>query len=344
MATPTGMGRIKNGPSIKDVALLAGVSAQTVSRVSNGAESVSTATRDRVVAAMDELGYSPNYAARALRNGSFGTIGVITQQLRRMGESLTTSAIVQAAEEQGYSVTLIQVKNPESGGLKQAAFRISHQAIDGLIVVRSGHATYGSLSLPPGLPVAVSDSRMIGFFPSVVADQVAGTRDAIHHLLDLGHRTVHHIAGAPDSQPALVRAATWQRTLGESGVSTPEPWEGDWTARSGYQIGVRIAGDPSVTAVYCANDEMAFGLMRALHEHGLRVPEDVSVVGFDGIDLSEFASPPLTTVRQDFDRIGRELFTLVHSQISTGVTAERQRVVVPTELLVRGSTAPPRTH
>ena len=315
MAKYSGQGRQKTGPSIKDVAHLAGVSAQTVSRVSNGADSVRPATRDRVVAAMDQLGYSPNRAARALRNGSFGTIGVITQQLRRTGESLTTSAIVQAAEERGYSVTLIQVRNPETDDLKQASHRISHQSIDGLIVVRSGHASYESLTLPVGMPVAVSDSRMIGFYPSVIADQVQGSRDAVAHLLSLGHRNVHHIAGALDSQPSVVRTATWQRSLEEAGLPAPTPWHGDWTARSGYQIGQRIAQDPEITAVYCANDEMAFGLMRALYENDKRVPEDVSIIGFDGIDLSEYSSPPLTTVRQDFDQIGKELVDLLLDQI-----------------------------
>lgn len=343
MAAQARQGRQTAGPSIKDVAHLAGVSAQTVSRVSNGADSVRPATRERVIAAMNQLGYSPNHAARALRNGSFGTIGVITQQLRRTGESLTTSAIVQAAEEQGYSVTLIQVRNPESDDLRHAAFRISHQSIDGLIVVRAGHATYESLALPTGLPVAVSDSRMVGFYPSVTADQVQGTRDAVHHLLALGHHTVHHIAGAADSQPSVVRAATWQRTLEEAGLFAPEPWHGDWTAHSGYQIGQHIADDRNITAVYCANDEMAFGLMRALYERDLHVPDDVSVIGFDGIDLSEYSSPPLTTVRQDFDQIGKELLYLLLEQITGGDTAVRDRVVVPTELIVRASTAaPPR--
>ncbi len=328
--------------SIKDVAHLAGVSAQTVSRVSNGADSVRPATRERVIAAMNQLGYSPNRAARALRNGSFGTIGVITQQLRRTGESLTTSAIVQAAEEQGYSVTLIQVTNPETDDLKAAAYRISHQSIDGVIVVRSGHATYGSLTLPVGMPITVTDSRMVGFYPSVISDQIQGTRDAVQHLLTLGHRNVHHIAGAADSQPYVVRAATWQRALEEAGISAPEAWHGDWTARSGYQIGQRIAQDPTITAIYCANDEMAFGLMRALYENGRHVPDDVSVVGFDGIDLAEYSSPPLTTVRQDFDQIGKELLGLLLDQIRGEASSSRQRIIVPTELIIRGTTAAPR--
>lgn len=341
MSLTTGRGRRKTGPSIEDVARLAGVSAQTVSRVSTGAEPVRESTRARVLAAMDQLGYSPNRAARALRNGSFGTIGLLAHRFERTGEALTTEAVVEAAEAEDYSVTLLNVRNPEAEVWKHAAYRLSHQAIDALVIIRAEQAAPESLVLPAGMAVAVSDSRLVGHYPAVVADQVQGSADATRHLLELGHRTVHHIAGPSDSDPALVRTATWQRTLEEAGIRPPELWRGDWTARSGYAAGQQIALDPAITAVYCANDEMAFGLMRALHEHGRRVPEHVSVVGFDGIALSEFSSPPLTTVKQDFHRIGRELVRLVLDQMRSRGSRSQDRVMVPTELIVRGTTAPP---
>ena len=342
MSHPTARGRRKTGPSIEDVARLAGLSAQTVSRVSTGAESVRESTRLRVLAAMNQLGYSPNRAARALRSGSFGTIGLAAYRFERTGEALTTEAVVQAAEAENYSVTLLSVRTPVADQWEHTAQRLSHQAIDGLVIIRAEQATPESLSLPAGMAVAVSDSRLIGHYPSVVADQVQGTLDAIRHLLSLGHATVHHIAGPSDSEPALVRSNTWQRSLEEAGIRPPTPWQGDWTAASGYQAGRRIAEDPSITAVYAANDEMAFGLMRALYERGRHVPEDVSVIGFDGIALSEFASPPLTTVKQDFHRIGHELMRLVLEQIHSKPARSQGRVVVPTELIIRGTTAPPR--
>jgi DNA-binding LacI/PurR family transcriptional regulator len=331
----------KRGPSIQDVARLAGVSAQTVSRVSTGAERVRPETRQRVVDAMDKLGYTPNHAARALRNGKFRTIGLITQQFERTGETLTVAAVTRALESKGYGISLLQVQHPETAELQDASRRLLHQAIDGLIVVRAGNAAEGSLSLPRDLPVAVTDSRLAGNFPSIVSDQVSGTQAAINHLLQLGHSTVHHIAGDVDSHPAAARKNTWQRHLEQAGIKPPKAWKGDWTARSGYQIGQEIARNPSITAVYCANDEMAFGLMRALHEHGRRVPEDVSVIGFDNIALSEYSAPPLTTVKQDFERIGAELVKMVISQISTGSVQTMSQVVVPTELIIRGTTAPP---
>jgi DNA-binding LacI/PurR family transcriptional regulator len=312
-----------------------------VSRVSTGAEAVRPATRAKVLAAMDQLGYSPNRAARALRNGSFGTIGLLAHRFERTGEALTTKAVVEAAEAQDHSVTLLHVRTPVADSWEHAAYRLSHQAVDGLVIIRAEQATPDSLALPAGLPVAVSDSRLVGYYPAVVADQVQGSEDAMVHLLRLGHQTVHHIAGPADSDPAALRAATWQRCLEEAGIRPPQLWRGDWSAESGYEAGQRIARDAAITAVYCANDEMAFGLMRALHEHGRRVPEDVSVVGFDGITLSEFTSPPLTTVKQDFQRIGHELVRLVLDQLRSQPGLSRDRILVPTQLLVRGTTAPP---
>ncbi|WP_307844404.1 LacI family DNA-binding transcriptional regulator [Actinotalea solisilvae] len=342
MPTASGIGRRRAGPSIEDVARLAGVSPQTVSRVSTGAPSVRPSTRAKVVEAMDQLGYSPNRAARALRNGTFGTIGVISHSFQRTGEALTVEALVEAAEPEDYSVTLIHVRNPGPESWETAAHRLSHQAIDGLVILRAERATPDTLSLPAGMPVAVSFSKFAGHYPTVSADQVKGSEDAVRHLLDLGHRTVHHIAGPADSEHALVRTATWRRCLLEAGVRPPEPLYGDWSARSGYEMGRRLAADPGVTAVFCANDETAFGLLEALREHGRRVPDDVSVVGFDDIALSGWASPALTTVRQDFHGIGRALVTLVLDQLRTRTVPPAALTVVPTELIVRASTAPPR--
>ncbi|MCA0307542.1 MAG: LacI family DNA-binding transcriptional regulator [Actinobacteria bacterium] len=341
MPSTNGRGRKKTGPSIEDVARLAGVSAQTVSRVSTGADPVRESTRAKVLEAMDQLGYSPNRAARALRNGAFGTIGLLAYRFERTGEALTTEAVVEAAEAHDYSVTLLSVRNPVADQWESAAHRLSHQAIDGLVIIRAEQATPESLALPAGMAVAVSDSRLIGHYPSVVADQVAGSVAATRHLLELGHATVHHIAGPVDSEPAAVRSASWYRSLTQVGIRPPQPWQGDWTARSGYEAGLRIADDPTITAVYAANDEMAFGLMRALYEKGRRVPDDVSIVGFDAIALSEFSSPPLTTVLQDFRAVGHELVRLVLEQIRGEGPRPQGRVIVPTQLLVRGTTAPP---
>ena len=325
-------------PSLSDVARLAGVSAQTVSRVSMGAGNVRPATREKVLKAMNQLGYSPNRAAQALRRGSFRAIGVLTQQIQRTGEALTTAGVLEAATRADYTVNLVQVERPESEDLRQAVYRLSHQAVDGLVVVQAGRAGPEHLSLPPTLPVAVSDSALVGYYPSASADQVQGVRDAVGHLLGLRHRTVHHVTGPEGSQSALIRRATWAACLREAGAPVPEPVPGDWSAAAGYRAGLRLADDPGVTAVFCGNDELALGLIRAMHERGRSVPGDVSVVGFDGLALGEFSFPPLTTVRQDFRRHGREMVALVLEQVASGPADGSRSVVIPTELVLRGST------
>lgn len=331
-------------PSVADVARLAGVSTQTVSRVTAGATNVRPGTRDKVLEAMERLGYTPNRAAQALRRGSFRTIGVVTQHIERTGEALTTEGVLAAAWDAGYTVSMIQVERPASADMRSAVLRLTDQAVDGLVVVQAGRADRQHVVLPPGVPVAVSDSALVGYYPSASADQVRGVRAAVRHLLGLGHRTVHHVTGPADSQSAVIRQATWAACLRESGIAPPEPVPGDWTAQAGYAAGLRMAADPQVTAVFCANDEVAIGLIRAMHERGRRVPDDVSVVGFDGLALGEYCFPPLTTVRQDFRRAGTEMVRLVLEQVEAG-SGDRpgvgaQQVLIPTELVVRGSTAP----
>lgn len=332
-----------NGPTIGDVAQLAGVSSQTVSRVSTGAQNVRPETRTRVLDAMSKLGYSPNYAARSLRIGSFGALGLIAHRYERTGEVLTTGGVVSAAEREGYTVSLLSIETQDEEHWQQAAHRISSQAIDGLIIVRAEEATPDSLILPAGLPVAVSDSRLVAHYPAVTADQLQGSIDATRHLLDLGHRTVHHISGPADSEPAQMRQAAWRRCLETAGIVPPEPLRGDWTPRTGYQLGQILARDPDLTAVFAANDETAVGLIRALHESGLRVPQDVSVVGFDDIAIGEYLSTPLTTVKQYFPQIGAELVSLVLEQIRNTDPSyiPRRRTVIRTELIIRSTTAPP---
>ncbi|WP_199041019.1 LacI family DNA-binding transcriptional regulator [Glycomyces salinus] len=324
-----------------DVAALAGVSSQTVSRVSTGAEHVRPSTRDRVLDAMRRLGYSPNSAARALKYGAFGVIGIIAHQLSRTGESRTVEAVIEAAQDEGYTTTVVDVVTPMSTDVSEAAARLSHQSIDGLVIIRAETVTPAMLSLPPGLPVVVSDSRFVGHHPAVGADQVNGARRAVEHLLGLGHRTVHHAAGPVDSGPAQLRIDGWRSALEGAGREAPPLLRGDWTARSGYEAGRSIAGSPEATAVFCANDEMAAGLLHALHEAGRRVPGEVSVVGFDDIPLAEHLWPPLTTVRQDFTEIGTRLVELLLRQLREDKPLQDVHEVVPVDLVQRASAAPP---
>ncbi|WP_427896183.1 LacI family DNA-binding transcriptional regulator [Kribbella sp. GL6] len=335
-------GHPKSGPSIGDVARLAGVSAQTVSRVSTGADPVRPETKERVLDAMRELGYTPNHAARALRRGNFRSIGLIAHKVIRTGESKTIEAVIEAARREGYSVSLVDVETPSSSDVSDAVQQLNHQAIDGLIIIRAETATPTALALPPTLPVAVSDSRFIGHHPAIGADQVGGSKAAVQHLLDLGHKTVHHLAGPDDSGPADLRATAWRQTLEENGRKVPAILRGGWSADSGYELGKVLAKRKDVTAVFAANDEMACGLIHALHEAGRAVPQDVSVVGFDDIDLAEHFWPPLTTVRQQFQQIGNELVELILRQLRQRAPLTDFHGTVAAPLIVRESTTAPR--
>ncbi|SEJ62908.1 transcriptional regulator, LacI family [Demequina mangrovi] len=324
-----------------DVARLAGVSGQTVSRVANGSSHVSAGTRRRVLDAMDAVGYTPNTAARALRSGSFDTLGVIAHRLARTGESRIVEAVVQAARDAGHTVTLLDIDSTEHEDVSEAASRLSHQAIDGLIIIRAEIEDVGRLALPSGLPVVVADATFGGRLPMVGADHAQGAREAVRHLLDLGHRAVHHLAGPEDSIPARARLTAWRAVLLEHGIEPPAPVRGDWSAASGHAAASRLLGEPGATAVFCANDEMAAGLLLACAEAGLSVPRDLSVVGFDDIPLAGYLHPPLTTVRQPFDDVGRRLVSTVLSRIA-GASQPTGTELVPCELVERSSTAPPR--
>ncbi|AEN08314.1 MULTISPECIES: LacI family DNA-binding transcriptional regulator [unclassified Streptomyces] len=326
--------------SMADVARLAGVSSQTVSRVSNGHSMVSEETRRRVLSAMKELNYRPNSAARALKSGRFRTLGVVLFTLATTGNVRTLEAISASAADEGYAITLLPVATPTSTGVRGAVTVLGEQVVDGMIVIMEVHLLDAAISLPPNTHVVVADSDAGDRYSVVDTDQSGGARAAVQHLLDLGHHTVAHVAGPAESFAAQRRAVAWRQTLEEAGRPVPPPVDGDWSAVSGYEAGLTLAADPSVTAVFAANDQMALGVLRALHERGRRVPEDVSVVGFDDIADSASFFPPLTTVHQDFAEIGRLCVDGVLRQIRNEA-AERGTTLVPTRLVVRSSTAPP---
>ena len=189
------------------------------------------------------------------------------------------------------------------------------QAVDGIIVIAPNDNAVRALGvLPPTVPVVAVEAEYRDQ-PVVAIDQREGARLATRHLLDLGHRTVWHLAGPQDWREAVLRLEGWRATLSEAGAEVPAPLSGDWSPRSGYDAGVHIAMRDDVTAVFAANDQMALGLLHALAERGRRVPEDVSVVGFDDIPEAEFFRPSLTTVHQDFNEVGRRGLELLLARI-----------------------------
>ncbi|MFV2083106.1 LacI family DNA-binding transcriptional regulator [Micromonospora sp. LOL_021] len=340
---PDPPGRRRRRVSMADVARLAGVSTQTVSRVSTGHPGVVPSTREQVVAAMQQLGYRPNSAARALKYGEFRTIGVITFTLSTTGNSHTVEAIATHAAAEGYVITLIPVAAPTQDRVLGAFTRLGELAVDAVIVIMEVHLLDTStVLLPPDVHLVVVDSDAGDRYRVVDTNQADGARQAVRHLLDLGHRTVWHVAGPPESYAAERRATAWRTTLSQAGRQVPALRRGDWSAGAGYRAGLELADEPDCTAIFVANDQMALGVLRAMHERGRVVPADVSVVGFDDIAEAGSFIPPLTTVHQDFAEVGRRCVEAVLHQVRTS-TAQTGTTLVPTRLVVRASTAAPPT-
>lgn len=326
-----------------DVAALAGVSAQTVSRVVNGSARVDPETAARVRRAMGEVGYRPNSAARALATGHNRMIGVISFDLRTYGNARALEAVVDAAQERGFSVHVVTAPTRTRAAVGEAFQRLGRHDVDGVILHQADELD-ARLALPSGMPVVVIDGDEDGGFAGVQTDHGAGAAAAVGYLLGLGHRTVFHVAGPADSFPARHRARAWRRVLDAAGCPVPPPVYGDWTAESGYRLGGVLAEDPDATAVFVANDQMALGLLRALREAGRDVPGDVSVVGFDNIPESAYFPPPLTTVDQDFAAIGQASVRLLLDQVPPGARQLPGTTQVAPRLVVRDSTAAPVGH
>lgn len=328
--------------SMGDVARLAGVSAQTVSRVANGAANVDAATREKVLVAMRELGYRPNSAARSLKRGAFHSIGVIVFALSTYGSSRTLDGLAQAASAAGYSLTLMPVEGSNTPDNVNRAFAaLAEQAVDGVIIEIEAHRMDEvEIVIPEWMPVVVIASRERSDRPAIDADQATGARLVMEHLFELGHTRIAHVAGPADAYSAIQRELGWRGALEARGLEPAQMVRGDWTPESGYEIGCRLAAQPDElpTAIFAANDQMALGLMRALHEHGIDIPSRVSVAGFDDMPESANFWPPLTTIRQDFTGLGvRSVATLLDEMSRPHPRPGFE--VVPVELVVRASTA-----
>ncbi|MBA8952031.1 LacI family DNA-binding transcriptional regulator [Actinomadura namibiensis] len=323
---------------MEDVAARAGVSAMTVSRVLNTPEKVRPQTRARVLAAMRELDYRPNSAARVLATGRSGVLGVVSFDTTLYGPASMLYGIEQAARGAEYTVTIASLRTLTRGAIEEGVDRLRSQSVDGVIVIAPHlSAAEGLRRLPPDLPLVAVGAADDLPVPVAAVDHRAGAVRATRHLLSLGHRTVHHIAGPMDWVDSDARVAGWRHALAEAGREAPDPLPGDWSARSGYEQGRVLAADPEVTAVFAANDPMALGLLRALREAGRDVPGEVSVAGFDDVPEAPFFAPPLTSVRQPFGEVGRLAFQMLLERID-GAEGVPRRTVEP-ELVVRESTA-----
>ncbi|MFD0578487.1 LacI family DNA-binding transcriptional regulator [Dactylosporangium darangshiense] len=325
---------------IKDVAQLAGVSAQTVSRVLNEYPNVSDRTRKRVLEAIRQLGYRRNAMARGLAARRSRIIGVVTLETVLYGPAATLFGIERAARAEGYAVSVSTLQRIDHRGVLSALSALADQSVAGVVLIApQGAAARALHDLPSPMAAVAVGADTGGRTPVIGVDQRAGARMAVEHLIGLGHREVWHLAGPPDWLETRGRIDGWRSVLQDAGLRVPEPMTGDWSARSGYAAGLEFAVRASATAIFAGNDQMALGLLRAFHERGIRVPDDVSVVGFDDIPEAAFLCPPLTTIRQDFDEVGRRCVAVLLQSIEVDrLEPVPVPVVVPT-LIERDSTA-----
>jgi DNA-binding LacI/PurR family transcriptional regulator len=324
-----------------DVARLAGVSHQTVSRVINGSPQVRSATRERVLTAMRTLDYRPNSAARALVTGRSQTLGVVSFDTTLYGPATTLYSVERAAHDAGYLITIVSLEALDRDSVVSAVERLRLQGVDGILVIAPLEGAGDALvDLPRDLPLVAVEAGPRGALPVVAVDQLAGASLATRHLLELGHRTVAHIAGPGDFVEASQRIQGWRSALEAAGAEAPPLLVGDWSPGAGYELGRRLLEElPDVSAIFVGNDQMALGVLRALHEAGVAIPGQVSVVGFDDIPEAPYFTPPLTTVRQDFAEVGRRSLRLVLEMMESADGPPPSPALVAPELILRSSTA-----
>ncbi len=330
-------------PNQVDVARLAGVSTQTVSRVIAGHPNVRPETARRVLAAVDAVGYRLHAAAASLASGRTRTIGVILLSTAQYSRSAQLLGVEAVASEEGYAVVTASVPvHPAPASFTAAFDRLEGQGAEGIVILAPVGFLAEVLGSRAERTPTVGHRQSDGFGTDSLVNQWAIGRMATEHLLDLGHRTVWHVSGDDAFQESNARTEEWETVLRERGITPPPVIPGDWSPESGYRAGRTLAAIPDATAIFVSSDEMAFGVIRALHEAGRSVPGDVSVISVDDIALAAFATPALTTVHQPFHEVGRASALRVIDIIekrepSTPVT------LIP-ELVVRASTAPPRAQ
>lgn len=324
--------------NIFDVARLAGVSHQTVSRVINNHPSVKPATRARVEEAIRQLRYRPSQAARALVTKRSRTIGLISASTADFGPSMIAIGINDAARANRYAVVTLNLPDGQTTSVRNAVESLLRQNVEAIVLIATDIAVVefvaASESTTPLIVVAAGEEP----HPFAVSiDQYAGARLATRHLLGLGFETVAHVTGPARNPDAIERMRGWTDELRAARAPVGLRLDGDWSPRSGYAAGLTLPVVPGRTAVFVANDQMALGVISGLGQQGHSVPGDVSVVGFDDIPEAEFMAPPLTTLRQDFTELGRQTVARLLAVIDTPEPGPAPDPIPPT-LVVRAST------
>lgn len=327
-------------PNIYDVAKLAGVSHQTVSRVINNADYIKEDTRSKVQSAMQELGYVPNAAARALVTAKSKIVGILVSDIVYHGPAGMMHAMEKEARRGGFFAISASVDPLDNDSIAQGIEHLRRLGIEGLVVITPQSDSVQAVErLVKDIPVVFIDSPNNSKELSAELDNYEGAKRATEHLISLGHKNIVHVAGPSGWFDSAPRVAGYEDAM-RSARLQPKVFPGDWTVPTGYEIGKNLELDKSkVTAIFAANDQLALGLMRALRHRGYSVPDRVSVIGFDDVPEAAYYEPPLTTMRPDFAELGRVAMEMMLGSINREETM-RADTLVP-ELIVRESTTTP---
>ena len=325
--------------NIYDVAKLAGVSHQTVSRVMNNHTSIRPGTKDRVLAAMKELDYQPNLAARSLVTTKSNMLAFLSADTVLYGPVGMNNAMERHARHSGYLVVSLSVIPGDSESLNEALASLRVLQIEGLVTIAlPPESVKLATEAFPDIPMVSLDTHDIGNAHAVGIDNFEGGYRATKHLLDLGHKKILHVAGQFDSFEAESRRQGYEKAMTDKKLK-PEVIQGDWTADTGLKIGVDLnLGVGGYTAIFAANDYLALGLMKALRLRGIEVPRDISLVGFDDIPEATYLTPALTTMRQDFKGLGEAAMKMLLHELNHDDSTSVENLIP--EIIVRESTAP----
>lgn len=330
--------------TLRDVAQHVGVSVTTVSNVMRGWPYVAEETRRKVQEAVHELGYTPNPIAQSLRTGQVQTIGFIVPHLSSPYFAAMVSVAEEVALEHGYSVIVFNAQeNLERQD--QAIRRAGNRLVDGLLIAPcvQSHlplSVAANLSIPIVLIDRVPDNSDI---PWCAVDNIRAAEIAVTHLVELGHRRIGHISGPSTARPTRDRRLGYEQMLLKFNLHAPIIAfnETDWDVEAGYHSAEQLLSAPDrPTAIFTTNDEMAIGALRAANALGLRVPEDVSIIGIDDINISAYLNPPLTTIHQPLHEVARAGIELLLSLLNDQPPTQQQILLEPS-LKIRASTASP---
>lgn len=326
--------------TLKDVASCTDVSYQTVSRVINDHPSVADTTRRRVKSAIEKLGYRPNRIARGLVTKRSSTVGIVAFGSTFYGPAQMIGNIDSSLKERGYGLTMTTIGEMSFDKLREAVYELKSRAVEGLVLITPIHDTRPEQvqELCAETPFVMLYAAPKASAATIVIDQRLGGVQATRHLVELEHTRIAEISGPLDWNDARLRHDAFEATLREAGLEPGTSRESDWTAAGGYHAAQQLLDtNTSFTGLVVGNDQMALGVLHALREHGISVPGDVSVVGFDDVPEAAFFSPPLTTVRQDFTALGQQSAEYLISLMEDPDTDVRQKSIAP-QLIVREST------